>query len=49
VCYVKDRKQATTDITATNATVKQMNRTEKGCGHKSHMDIYFLLLTYMTI
>jgi hypothetical protein len=38
---MKDKKQATIDITATNDTVKQMTRTEKGCGHKSHMDNYF--------
>jgi len=38
VYFAKDRKQATTDITATHATVKQMTRTEKGRDHKSHID-----------
>jgi hypothetical protein len=41
VYFAKDRKRATTDITATHATVKQMARTQKGHGHKSHMDNYF--------
>jgi hypothetical protein len=41
VYFAKDIQQATTDITATHATVKQMARIEKGCGQKSHMDNYF--------
>jgi len=49
VYIAKDRKRATTDITATHATVKQMTRIEKGHDHKSHMDNYFLLLTYIMI
>lgn len=40
VYFAKDRKRTTKDITATHATVKQITRTEKGCGHKSHMDNY---------
>jgi hypothetical protein len=39
--FAKDRKRATTDITATHATVKQMTRIEKGHDHKSHMINYF--------
>jgi hypothetical protein len=38
---VEERNQATTDITATHATVKQMTRIEKGRDHKSHMDNKF--------
>jgi len=41
VYFAKDGKRATTDITETQATVKQMTRTEKECGHESRMDNYF--------
>jgi hypothetical protein len=34
----KDRKRATPDMTATNATVKQLSRNVKGCGHKLYID-----------
>jgi hypothetical protein len=37
----KDRQRATTDMTATHATVKQMTRKIQGCGHKLYMDNYF--------
>ena len=30
----KDKKQATEDMTATNATMKQLTRRVKGHGHK---------------
>jgi hypothetical protein len=33
-----DRKQATTDMTATHVAVKQLSRNVKGCGHKLYMD-----------
>jgi len=33
----KDRKQATTDMTGTHATMKQLSRKVKGCGHKLYM------------
>ena len=41
VYFAKDKKRGTTDITETHARVKQMTRTEKGRGHKSHRDNYF--------
>ena len=34
----KDRKQATSDMTATHATVKHLSRKVRGCGHKLYMD-----------
>jgi hypothetical protein len=37
----KDRQCATTDMTATHATVKQLTRSVKGHGHKLYMDNYF--------
>jgi hypothetical protein len=37
----KDRKCGTTDMTVTHATVKELTRIVKGCGHKLYMDNYF--------
>jgi hypothetical protein len=37
----KDRQRATTDMTVTHATVKQLTRKVKGHGHKLYMDNYF--------
>jgi hypothetical protein len=34
----KDRKWATTDMTATHAAVKQLSRKVKGCGRKFYKD-----------
>jgi len=41
VYFGKDRKQATTDITATPATIKELTQRVKGHGHKLEMDNYF--------
>jgi hypothetical protein len=37
----EDRQRATTDMTATHATVKQLTRRVKEHGHKLYMDNYF--------
>jgi hypothetical protein len=37
----KDRLLATTDMTATHATVKQLTRKIQSCDHKLYMDNYF--------
>ena len=37
----KDRKYATTDMTAAHATVKQLTRAAKGHDHKLYMDNCF--------
>jgi hypothetical protein len=37
----KDRIRATTDVTVTHATVKQVTRRVQGRGHKLYMDNYF--------
>jgi hypothetical protein len=37
----KDRQRATTDMTTTHATVKQLTRKVKGHGHKLYTDNYF--------